>query len=60
MLYVTEKQAEGIAKGKMMRIVCGFDIETWEDIRARAVRKRISVAEEIRRLCEIGLEEEKT
>lgn len=53
----TEKQAEGIRQGRHMKIVCAFDIETWQDVRARAVKSKISVAEQVRRLVEVGLEE---
>jgi hypothetical protein len=56
----TEKQAKGIADGKLMKIVCAFDVDTWNDIRARAARRKISVAEQVRRLCEVGLEDEQT
>lgn len=52
----TEKQAIGIRDGKLMKLVCAFDVETWEDVRARAVQNKISVAEQVRRLVEIGLE----
>lgn len=52
----TKKQAQGIAKGNLMKIVCAFDIETWEDIRARATRAGTSFAEQVRLLVELGLE----
>lgn len=55
----TEKQAIGIRNGKHMKIVCAFDIETWQDVRSRAAKKKISVAEQVRRLVEIGLEEDR-
>jgi hypothetical protein len=40
-----------------MKLVCAFDIETWQQIRGLAVSKQVSVAEMVRQLCEIGLEE---
>ena len=52
----TDKQAAGIMHGKLMKLVCAFDIETWQDVRARAKRRHISVAEQVRRLVEFGLE----
>jgi hypothetical protein len=52
----TEKQAIGIRNGRHMKLVCAFDIETWQDVRARAAKQKISVAEQVRRLVEIGLE----
>lgn len=54
----TEKQAVGISLGKMMKIVCAFDIDTWEDVRLRAAKRKISFAEQVRRLVEMGLEED--
>jgi len=53
----TEKQARGLRQGRHMKLVCAFDIETWQDIRTRAVKARISVSEQVRRLVELGLEE---
>lgn len=55
---MTEKQARGVANGKHMKIVCAFDIETWQQVRALAVKRKITVAEQVRRLVEIGLEVE--
>lgn len=55
---LTEKQAIGIRSGRHMKLVCAFDIETWQDVRARAAKQKISVAEQVRRLVEIGLEDD--
>lgn len=52
----TERQAAGIRDGKLMKLVCAFDIETWQQVRQLAVEKKISVAEQVRRLVEIGLD----
>lgn len=52
----TKKQAAGILHGKHMKIVCAFDIDTWKEVRELAVENEISVAEQVRRLVEIGLE----
>lgn len=54
--YTTSKQAQGIAQGKLMKLVCNFDIETWQIIRDRAVKEKTSVAEQVRKLVEWGLE----
>lgn len=56
-IRTTKKQARGIADGNLMKLVCAFDIDTWEDIRQRAVKANSSVAEVVRQLVEIGLEE---
>ena len=53
----TEKQAVGIRDGKLMKLVCAFDIDTWQEVRALAVKNKISVAHQVRLLVEFGLEE---
>lgn len=40
------------------RVICGFDHETFDQIRTRAVREGTSFAEQVRVLCEWGLEAE--
>jgi hypothetical protein len=40
-----------------MKIVCAFDIETWQQVRSRAKKNRVSIAEQVRRLVEMGLED---
>lgn len=55
-LRTTEKQARGIRDGKLMKLVCAFDIETWEAVRARANKEQTSVAEQVRTLVTWGLE----
>lgn len=45
----------GLRKGGVMRIVVCFDDETFDQIRARAVRKNTSFAEQVRQLVEFGL-----
>jgi hypothetical protein len=40
----------------MRRVVCGFDQETFQVIRDRAVKENTSFAEQVRLLVEWGLE----
>ncbi len=54
----TEKQAKGILNGNLMRLVCSFDIETWEQVRGLARKRGTSVAHQVRQLVELGLETE--
>lgn len=56
-MRTTEKQAVGVKECRLMKIVCAFDVETWLQIRRLAVANDVSVAEMVRCLCEIGLEE---
>jgi len=52
----TTRQAVGFPHGNHVKIVCAFDVETFDDIRKRAVKAETSVAEQVRKLVEWGLE----
>jgi hypothetical protein len=58
---ITEcKIARGVADRKCLkRVVCAFDDETFDQVRARAVRDQTSFAEQVRQLVEWGLEADK-
>ncbi len=56
-------QPQNVARGcvntqrrQWRQIVCAFDHDTFDAIRARAVREGTSFAEQVRLLCEWGLE----
>jgi hypothetical protein len=50
------RPAQGVRRGTTARIVVTFDDETFDLVRARAVKAGTSVAEQIRQLVEFGLE----
>lgn len=50
------KPAKGSVKGNHVRVACGFDPETFDYLRARAVREGTSVAEQVRLFTEWGIE----
>lgn len=52
----TDHHAVGVAHGKNLQITVRFDPETFQAIRARAWHEKTSVAEQVRRLVEWGLE----
>ena len=53
------KVARGVRHGPNdMRIVVSFDDDTFATIRSRAVAQGTSFAEQVRQLCEWGLEAE--
>lgn len=45
-------------KGNHVKVVCAFDPETFQEIRQAAVKNQTSVAEQVRKLVEWGLEAE--
>jgi AmiR/NasT family two-component response regulator len=47
--------AKGFAKGLLRRLVVSFDDETFAEMRALAVKRRVSMASLIRELVEFGL-----
>lgn len=51
------KQAVGYKHGNHVKLVCALDPETFDQIRAIAVKKGTSVAEQVRILIEWGLME---
>ena len=51
-----EKQAVGFKHGAHVKLVCAFDEEKFQVIRALAVKNGTSVAEQVRTLVEWGLE----
>lgn len=51
----TRKQAIGQIDGRLIRVVCGFNPDTWWHIRGLAANEKISVSEQVRRLCAEGL-----
>ena len=53
-----KKPAVGCRKGNHIKVVCAFDDETFREVRRRAVKEQTSVAEQIRKLTEWGLEAE--
>jgi hypothetical protein len=58
----TKYQAKGVSIDGRAHVYanCGFDPETFEAIRTRAVREQTSFAEQVRTLVEWGLEAEET
>lgn len=53
----TQPIGEGFSQATgLLRIVCSFDEETFQQIRARAVKQETSFAEQVRQLVEWGLE----
>lgn len=54
----TAQQANGVRVRDQVYANCGFDPETFELIRAGAVREQTSVSERVRTLVEWGLEAE--
>lgn len=52
----TKKQAVGFRHGNHVKLVCAIDPDTFAEIRAKAVKSKVSVAEIVRRLIEWGLE----
>lgn len=56
----TITQTRAVAKGHVWRgqrrVVCAFDIETFEFIQSRAVKMKTSFAEQVRTLVEWGIE----
>jgi hypothetical protein len=50
-------RAKGTVDGKMIRLVCAFEKDTWERIAGLAVEYDTSLAEQIRRLVDTGLDE---
>lgn len=56
---IAAKVAKGVRHGPNdMRIVVSFDDETFETIRNRAIQRGTSFAEQVRQLCEWGMEAE--
>lgn len=53
---VSGRQAVGCRKGNHVKVVCAFDEEMFQAVRALAVKHRTSVAEQVRTLVEWGLE----
>lgn len=51
------KQAVGFKRGNHIKLVCALDPETFDQVRALAVKKGTSVAEQVRILIEWGLME---
>lgn len=50
------KPANGMKFHNHIKVACGFDPETFKQIRLRAIKEKTSVAEQIRKLVEWGLE----
>ena len=53
--------AKGVAQGVsdkpgLKRVVCAFDEETFDQVRARAIAQNTSFAEQVRQLVDWGLE----
>lgn len=57
--YRKRKPAIGWRERGKVKVVCCFDEETFEIVRGRAIKKEISLAEEVRTLVEWGLEADK-
>lgn len=49
-------KAEGMTSSKKIKIAIGFDPLTFEEIRNRADAQKISFAQSVRELVELGLE----
>jgi hypothetical protein len=49
------RPAHGVRRGTTARLVVTLDDETFDQVRARAVKAGTSVAEQIRQLVEFGL-----
>jgi hypothetical protein len=56
----TSHQARGCRRGSHIKIVCAFDEDTFATVRKLAVKEQTSVAEQIRKLVEWGLEADNT
>lgn len=56
----TKAPAKGFVDGLRVKIAIGFDPEDFKKISARAHRGGISMQEQVRRLCAIGLKRETT
>jgi hypothetical protein len=56
----TRRQAVGSRDSRQMKLVCLFERETWWHIRGLAAGNKISVAEQVRRLCAEALDRKAT
>jgi hypothetical protein len=52
------KPGHGVRRGEFVQHVARFDADTFEEIRAKALRDGTSLSEAIRTLCVWGLEAE--
>lgn len=52
----TDHHAIGVIHGQYLQVSSRFDAETFQALRARAFREKTSVAEQVRKLVEWGLE----
>jgi hypothetical protein len=53
---LTDHQAVGVMHGHYLQVSTRFDTETFEALRARARHEKTSVAEQVRKLVEWGME----
>ncbi len=55
MAYRHPSPAKGWRKGDLLKCVIALDVDTFEEVRARAVKNKTSFAHEARQLIEWGL-----